>query len=215
MNIVTRTRAAGLLLSASSAASAAVITLDFEGVGNYGEVGNFYNGGGGTNYGIEFSPGSLGIVDSDAGGGGNFGNEPSPDTVLFFLNASSAILNYAAGFTTGFSFFYSSVDFGGSVHVYDGLNATGNLLASLVLDPLGYGSGDPTGDYSNWKAIGVLFAGTAKSIDFGGTANYVAFDDVTLGSATPGPSPVPLPAGLPLLAGAIGLAGMLHRRKRA
>jgi len=106
-------------------AQAAIIVLDFEGIGNLPsgvQVLEFYNGGtdqlgnSGTNYGISFGAASLGIIDSDAGGGGNFANEPSPSTVLFFLTGS-AILNVAAGFDTGFSFFYTSPVVTGTVTV--------------------------------------------------------------------------------------------------
>ena len=205
--------ATAVMVVSATASQAAVVSLDFEGVGDLAEVGNFYNGGAGTNYGIDFSQGSLGLVDEDAGGSGNIGNEPSPDTVLFFLNTNSAIMNVAAGFTTGFSFFYASVNFVGSVNVFDGLNGTGTLLATLVLPITGFGSGDPTGDFSNWAAIGVLFAGTARSVDFGGTANQIVYDDVTFGTNVPGPSPIPVPASLPLLAAALGAFGLLRRRK--
>jgi len=84
-------------------ANAAIITLDFEGVGNLNPVGNFYSG-----LGVVFSPATLAVVDFDAGGTGNIANEPSPDTVMFFLDANNAILDFAAGFMTGFSFFYTS-----------------------------------------------------------------------------------------------------------
>ena len=196
------------------AASADTIILDFEGIGNLGSVGDFYNGGGGTDYNIEFSDTSLAIIDSDAGGSGNFGNEPSPDTVLFFQSGGAATMNVLDGFSTGFSFFYSSVNFGGFVNVWSGLNSTGDLLATLTLDALGFGPGDPSGSFSNWESIGVLFTGTAYSVDFGGSADQIAFDNVTLGSNTPGVPPVPVPASLPLLLAGLGGLGLLARRKR-
>ena len=198
---------------AATSASAAVVTLDFEGIGNFSPVGNFYNGGAGTNYGIQFSPTTLALVDSDAGGNGNIANEPSSNTVMFFLDASNAILDVAAGFDTGFSFFYSSSTTA-SVNVYDGLGATGNLLASLVLAAQFSEncSGDPNGAFCNFSPIGVLFGGIAKSIDFGGTANQIAFDNITLGSAAPGISPVPLPAAAWLFGSALlGFAGFKRR----
>jgi hypothetical protein len=210
-NLFAATFALGLSVSA---ASASTIVLDFEGLGNLEVVGNFYNGGGGTDYNIEFTPGSFALIDADAGGGGNFGNEPSPDTVLYFLDTGAATMNVLDGFTTGFSFFYTSVDLGGFVNVWSGLDSTGTLLATLTLDALGAGPGDPNGTFSNWEAIGVLFSGTAYSVDFGGTANYIAFDNVTLGSNTPGGSPVPVPASLPLLLAGLGGLGLLARRKR-
>ena len=186
--------AIGLLFSMS--ASAGIVQLDFEGVGNYNAVGNFYNGGAGTNYGINFSGPTLGLVDADNGGSGNFANEPSSNTIIFFLDAQNAILNYAAGFDTGFSFFYTSST-AASVNVYDGLNATGNLLGTLALAAqyTQNCSGDPTGQFCHFDPIGVLFAGVAKSIDFGGTANQTGFDNITFGTNNPSPiNSVPLPA---------------------
>lgn len=207
--------ATGMLAATSASAFASVVTLDFEGVRNFKPVGNFYNGGAGTNYGIQFSPATLAAVDADAGGGGNFANEPSPNTVMFFLDSNNAILDVAAGFDTGFSFFYSSAKTA-SVNVYDGLGATGNLLATinLVAQYSQNCSGDPTGDYCNFSPIGVMFDGIAKSIDFGGTANFIAFDDITLGSETPGSvSAVPLPAAAWLFGSALlGFAGFSKRR---
>jgi hypothetical protein len=209
----------GSMMSAPAAAS--VITLDFEGLGNLAPVEDFYNGGGGTNFGVSFSSNALAIVDQDAGGTGNFGNEPTPETVLFFLTGPAATLNYAAGFTTGFSFFYSAINNPGSISVYDGLDATGNVLATLFLPTTPQGSGDPSGDFNVFVPIGVNFSGTARSIDFGGTVNQIGFDNITFGSATPGdeggssdPSVIPLPAaGWMLLAGIGGLAALRRRQK--
>jgi len=171
-----------------------VIVLDFEGLGTSDAINDFYNGGtsaqgySGTNYGVQFGV-ALGIIDSDAGGTGNFANEPSPETIMFFLDANQAFMNVPAGFTTGFSFYYSANASDTYVEVYDGLNGTGNLVGSANL-PLNYNSnnctGDPNGQYCNWDIISVPFTGTAMSVVFGGTANYVGFDDVTFGSTTPG-----------------------------
>jgi hypothetical protein len=208
-------------LAMASSASASVITLTFEGVGNLASVDDFYNGGtdslgnSGTNYGISFSNTSLGIVDSDAGGSGNIANEPSASTVLFFLSGGAATMNVAAGFQTGFSFFYSS-NGAAFVRVYDGLNGTGNILAQLDLASQFNNNcgGDPNGDYCNWSPIGVLFSGTAYSVDFGGTADRVAFDNVTFGSDRPGGSVVPEPATWAMLITGFGLVGATMRRRR-
>lgn len=203
---------AGLCLPLYTMASP--IVLDFEGLPNLSAVGNYYNGGAGTNYGVEFSGDTLAAIDQDAGGDGNFANEPSPSTIMFFLDSNNAILNLAAGFDTGFSFFYSSST-EASVNVYDGVNATGNLLASIILSAQAFEgcAGDPTGDFCNWSAVGVDFAGIAKSIDFSGTANYTGFDNITFGSATPSTVPVPAAAWL-FASGLAGLVG-LSKRKQA
>lgn len=167
-------------------AEAAVIVLDFEGIGDLNPVGDFYNTAP-RDFGITFSPNALASVDLDAGGTGNFGGEPSPDTTLFFLDGDAATLNTPNGFTTGFSFFYSAIGNPGFVNVYDGLNATGNLLASIELPLTPFaGAPDPTGEYSPLVPIGVSFSDTARSVDFGGTINQIGFDNITFGSAVPG-----------------------------
>ncbi len=205
------------LAFAASYSYADPVVLTFEGIANNTAVGNFYNGGAGTNYGVSFSPDTLALIDQDKfapGGGdaGNFANEPSPDTIMFFLNSNNAILNYSAGFVNGFSFFYSSASLG-SVTVWDGLNGTGRLLGTLSLSIQNTLNcvGDPTGEFCNWTSLGVTFSGTARSVNFGGAADQTGFDDITFGSEFAGgrPKPVPLPATMPLLA--IGLLAL--RRK--
>lgn len=204
----------GFISLVSASATAGPITLTFEGVGNEAAVNDFYNGGtdsagnSGTNYGVSFSKTSLAVIDADAGGTGNIANEPSPNTALFFLDSNSATLNYAAGFTTGFSFFYtSSTD--ATVNVWSDLNATGILLGQITVSAqFNDGcTGDPSGGYCNWTAAGVSFAGVAKSIDFGGTANETAYDNITFGSDKPGDPGVPEPASWALMLAGFGMVG--------
>jgi PEP-CTERM motif len=182
--------------------------LTFEGIPNQTPVGTFYA----PNY--VFSPATLALVDSDAGGTGSFANEPSPNTIMFFLNANNAVLNATNGFTTGFSFFYSSST-AATINVYDAPNATGNILASLNLAAQGFNNcvGDPTGRFCNWTPIGVNFAGTAFSIGFGGTANQTGFDNITFGSATPGTGDLPEPATWAMMIVGFGAVGSALRRR--
>lgn len=214
MNLVKNAVAALAVFGATTSAQA-ITVLTFEGIADSTAVGNYYNGGAGGNLGIAFSGNTLALIDQDAGGKGNFANEPSSKTAMFFLTGSSAILNVAAGFDTGFSFFYSS-SLAASVSVWSGVNATGTLLGTLNLDSQYTANnckGDPTGQYCNWSAIGVSFAGLARSIDFAGTANMVAFDDITFGSATAGggASPVPVPATAALVGA--GMFALLRGKK--
>lgn len=211
--------ATSVLMTASAVASADVIVLDFEGVGDQANINDFYNGGtdsqgnSGVDHGIAFGTNTLGLIDQDAGGTGNFANEPSSDTVMFFLTGT-AVLNYAPGFETGFSFFYTSST-AASVFVYDGLDATGNLLATLNLSAQHTDNcaGDPSGTFCNWTAVGAGFAGTAMSIDFGGTVNQTGYDDITFGAVDPGePDPVGVNAPASALLTMLGL-GFLARRR--
>ncbi len=202
---------AAILAAAAGGANATVVQLTFEGVGDLQAVGNFYNGGAGGALGVSFSGPTLGLVDADAGGHGNFANEPTSDTIMFFLDENSSRMTVAGGFTTGFSFYYSSFDQAGSVSVYDGPDGTGNLLASIALAGLGSaGNGDPTGFFDTWAAVGVLFNGTAQSVVFAGAANYIGFDNITFGSDNPNTVPVPA-AGLMTCAGLM-LVGSRRRR---
>lgn len=206
-----------VLLSACFSVAAAPIVIDFEGAGNTASLLDFYNGGfdsqgnSGTNLGINFASNALSVIQAAQGGSGNFLNNPSGKTVMFFLTGS-AVLNYNAGFTSGFSFFYSSST-AAMINVWDGLNASGNLLGSLNLTAQ-YNEGGCAGGYCNWTAAGLNFLGTARSIDFGGGVNAIGYDDITFGSSTPGnPNPVPVPATLGLFA--LALAGLGLRRKLA
>ncbi|MDX2147065.1 MAG: PEP-CTERM sorting domain-containing protein [Planctomycetota bacterium] len=192
---------------ASTAFAGGVITLDFEGIGNLNAIGNYYDGGAGGNLGVQFVGNTLAIVDSDAGGSGNFANEITPSTIMFFLTGNATIMNVPAGFINAFSLYYTSISATGSYAIYDGLNGTGNLLASDTLAPLGTtgGGGDPTGAFNRWALRGTGFNGVAKSVVFGGVADQIGFDNVVFGD-------IPAPGAAALaLAGLVGAA----RRRRA
>jgi len=83
----------GFMLAASLVAGnsyAAKVVLNFEGIGNFAAVNDFYNfgvdseGNTGTDYGISFSNSAFGIIDTDLGNPGTnsgyFANGPSPHT---------------------------------------------------------------------------------------------------------------------------------------
>jgi hypothetical protein len=194
--------AAGLTFGITTASASVVLT--FEGLGDQTAIGNYYNGGAGGNLGISFGPDSLAIISAADGGTGNFTNSPSGDTIAFFLSGPGDVMDVAAGFTTGFSFFYAGA-FDGSVDVYSGLDGTGTLLASLTLPAT-------PNPYTVWVPVGVSFAGTAESVVFGGSANYIGFDNITLGASTPGGVPEPLTLSL-FGAGLAGLGALRRRRK--
>ncbi len=216
-----------------ASAQAGVIVLDFEGVNatypnsptGYTTVGDFYNGGTsgdgttGTNYGISFGANALSLclntfgvscTNSNTSRGG-LGDPNSQLGSLFFLSGSATTMNVAAGFDTGFSFFYTAINQGGSVQVFDDLDGTGNLLATLNLTTTTSSCApEYNAGFCPFVAAGVSFVGTAKSVNWGGVANQVVFDDVTFGSSTPGETPVP---GTLALVG-LGLAGLTRMRRR-
>lgn len=204
--------ASGLLslgfLSSGQAQAATVLT--FEGISNLSPVGNFYA----PDY--IFSPSALALVDSDAGGSGNFANEPSANTIMFFSDANNAILNVTNGFSTGFSFFYTSSS-AATVNVWSGLNATGSILGSINLAAQSSSgcSGDPSGGFCNFTNAGVAFAGNAFSIDFGGAAGGTGYDNITFGSDVAGAVPEPSTWAMMLVGfGAVGGALRSSKRKR-
>jgi hypothetical protein len=187
---------------------AGVVTLTFEGLQDQESIDNYYNGGfggsgsgPGPNYGIVFTSDSLALISSADGGSGNFSNNPSGDTIMFFL-AGADTMDVAAGFNTGFSFFYSAAE-AGSVSVYSGLDGTGTLLQTLALPVT-------PSPYTVWDPVGVTFAGTAESVVWNGSANYIGFDDVTLGSSTPG---VPEPTSVLLFGTIMALVAIPVRKK--
>jgi hypothetical protein len=212
-----------LAVALSATASAGTVVLTFEGLQNNEEVLNYFDGGTGsdgsgpgTNYGITFGSDSLALIQDSAGGTGNFEGNPSGNASLYFLSGPGDIMNVPAGFTTGFSFYYSAINDPGTVTVWSGLNGTGTLLQTIDLPvtPTGYPTApctDASEDYCPFVPIGITFTGTAESVDFSGTANEIGFDEITLGSATAGGS-VPEPRTVVLLGA--GLAPLAVVRSR-
>jgi hypothetical protein len=144
---------------------------------------------------------------------------------MYFLSGT-AIMNVAAGFSGGFSFFYTTT-VPATVRVYDGLNATGNVLATINLAANTPANNCQSGSviFCNWSPGGQSFNGIARSIDFGGTVNQVGYDNITVGSGTPvGQTPVPTVAAnvptlnewaLIALAMLAAIAGAIALRRRS
>jgi hypothetical protein len=221
-----------LFFAAQLATASTVLTFDELGIipSSIGEepILNYYNGGfagngtascgfkvcgPGPNYGVKFQSNALVLTSEDLGGAGNFTKEPSSPNVLFFLTGTGDVMNVASGITKGFSFFYSgnSAIGNGSVDIYSGLDGTGTLLASFVVNASLTPLCTSRPNYCVWKPDGVAFSGTAKSVIFGGKANFIGWDNITLGSATP-IGTIPEPASV-VLVGTI-LAGLATKLRR-
>lgn len=192
-----------------SAVSAAPVTVTFEGLGNNSPVGNYYNGGGGTNYGISFDNQAQALVGSVSG---NFSGEPGPgDTIMTWSPGSTTVVTMAAGWTGSFSFYYAGLsDLAVSV-----LDAAGSSIGSSgALAGVG-GTGCTGNDVlCTWKQYTINFAGTATSVSFTGLAAEIAVDNLTFGSVNNGGN-VPEPGTLALTALALGLAAVGARRRSA
>jgi hypothetical protein len=198
----------------------AFVLLDYEGIGDFANINNFYNGGtdslgnSGINYGVTFSQAALGLVDSDAAGGsGNFANEPSPNTIMFFLDASP-YMNYTSGFTQ-FSTFYTTDTAGAFLEFFTGTNGTGTSLGTLSLAINNPGtppcSGDPSGFYCNFTSASIILSGVAQSVAFQGNANAIGYDNTIF---NPQLAPNSVPGPLPILgvAAAFGFSRKLRKR---
>jgi hypothetical protein len=218
--------AAAIALSAAvdaGSAKAAFVNLNYEGIGSGAAIQNFYNGGtdstsvnSGTNYGVTFSNAALGLIDLDAGGSGNFANEPSPNTIMYFLDAQP-YMNYVAGFTQ-FSTYYSTDLPGAMLDFYTGPNGTGTKLGSSLSLPFNRpGSpactGDPNGfPYCNWDLASIVLSGSAQSVLFVGSANRVGYDNTQFNpQEDPDKAAVPGPLPLVGVAAAFGYSRKLKR----
>jgi hypothetical protein len=224
---------AGLAVLAAGSAHAAVISLDFENITPYPSenstfIENFYNGGtssigtSGTNYGIEFSSNALSLclnTGTDVCSNGSHGGLGVPGSergALFFLDGAQAVMNSVAGFDTGFAVNYAAPVNTGAITIWSGLNGTGSVLGTLSLGLTQSSCGDTNAQYCPFVSVGLNFSGEAHSVTFAGVANYIAFDDVTFGSATTPPvTPVPEPETYLLMLAGVGLTGFMARRRKA
>lgn len=212
MKLLKSLATAGLLAAAASPSFAA-ITLNFEGVESFASVAQFYNGGtdstglhSGANYGVSFGLDALALDSTDSTLG--ISHVPGPGATVMTAVGSDALMNVAAGFTSRIQFYYSSAATAlDAVKVYSGLNGTGTLLASISL------SGNATNgcsdsSFCHWEQTSLMFAGTAKSVDFGGYAGTVGYDNITL-------APVPEPSTYALMFAGIAAVGFVTLRRKS
>ncbi len=230
---------AGAVLAASAATANAVVVLDFEGIGatypfmNTVEILDFYNGGtsaagtSGVNHGVSFDNASalcLNTATDSCSNTSHGGLAPASATGAMILTQDGeAVLDFAAGFDTALSFLYTQpydVGFPSAVYVYEGLGGSGNLLGFLDLDLTASACApEYSATFCPFEVASLGFSGIARSVVFEGTANWMVFDNVTLGSATPGNGGsvapgIPEPTTWAMLLMGFGLVGMTARRRR-
>jgi hypothetical protein len=232
MNAQAKILALAFMLTTAGSAFADPVVLNFEGINStypsgFAFINTFYDGGTssdgttGTNYGITFSSNAQAICLNTPGvscsntSRGGLGDPTSQEGALFFLSGSNTFMDDPAGFTTGFSLFYTAFSDAGSLSVFSGLDGTGTLLATLAL-PVTPSTCNSTygAQFCPFDPVGVAFSGTAESISFAGVENQIVFDDVTFGSVTPGQqSAVPEPSTFVMVLTAAGAGlGQLRRR---
>jgi hypothetical protein len=207
-------------------------------------VSDFYDGGSsksvadgtpavgnGPAWGVVFNDVAQADTSIAKGGIGNFGPRWEEGTAQIPANEltdlgdgamfleGDIVLNLAPGFSNGFSFWYTNRQAGsGSVSVFSGLNGTGQVLGTFVLD-VTTACALPDNSSCYWRVGAVELAGSerARSVVFSGRFEDTLFDNVTFGSTTPttgviGTPPIPEPGAAMLLA--LGLAGLALRARR-
>ncbi|MEG3909762.1 Calx-beta domain-containing protein, partial [Microcoleus sp. w2-18aC6] len=136
--------------------------------------------------GFDLSANALAIVSAQQGGSGNF-IDPliNPGQVargITYNEGQSIIINVANGFDQQFSFRYASPFAEHQVTIYEGVNGTGNVLASVPL-PRTTDSNLTPGAYileSN-PSSNLLFQGIGKSVILGNQPNKLVIGDITFG----------------------------------
>ncbi len=123
----------------------------------------------------------------------------------------SLTINFADGFSTGSSLFYSALKgtvF--SIEVFDGLNGTGHGTAVGGLTTSQCGMSGVS--FCDWTKLDLQFVGTAYSIVLKGSDESVMLDDLKLIQANG--NPLPEPGGVALAFGGLTALAMARRSRK-
>ncbi len=184
-----------LLLIEAGRAEAGTV-LSFEGLQNFEQVANFYDGGTGSlgtgpgpSDGVTFTSHALAYIPGlQTGAVTPFPLDPSPPTVLLLFDPGNPFsagfptamaMNSSGGFTTSLGFYYIAIGRAASAEIWSGPNGTGTMLASLSLaiTPAAFATSPEI----------VPFSGTAHSVVFTGGNDQLAVDNIFF-TAVPEPS---------------------------
>jgi hypothetical protein len=213
MNLRTGLLLAAVLVSHAGGAAGGT-TLTFEGLKNFEQVENYYNGGMGSrgsgpgpSYGVTFSRDALAYIPGEFHGKVTpYPGDPSPPTVLLLGDLSrrvpegyplSMTMNVSGGFVGALTFYDIAIVRTATVTIWSGLDGTGTELATLNL---------PLVPVSNEAFAGpetMSFSGTAHSVVFSGGNDQLALDNISFQS-------VPEPASWLLVA--LGIGGVFFVR---
>jgi len=219
------------LTAALQPAFAGVVSLNFEDVtvasdpDGFGmiQLGDRYK-----NEGVRFTGAAWGVTSVVCGGFSLFETHDNGCSALMLVGdprdgkietGKSFTLNFADGFVSGSSFFYSALPLAGvSITVFDELDGKGKgtTIAGVSEKECTDGSG---ARFCNWTALTLDFAGVAKSmvISQGDRALDETFmlDDLKLVQAASSPTGLPEPASLVLAVSALGALGWARKRANA
>ncbi len=213
MNLRTCLLLAAVLVSHAGGAAGGT-TLTFEGLKNYEEVENYYNGGKGSRgsgpgpkYGVTFSSHALAYIPGEFHGKVTpYPGDPSPPTVLLLGDLGnrfgpgqpiSMTMDVKGGFVGALTFYDIAIVRKATATIWSGLDGTGKELATLNLPLVAAGNEAFSG------LMTMSFKGTAQSVVFSGGNDELALDNITFQS-------VPEPASWLLVA--LGIGGVFFVR---
>ena len=126
---------------------------------------------------------ALGIVSFDQGGSGNFTDslvDPGQGRAVTYAQGGSIIMNVPDVFSGQLSFRYASPFVSHQVVVYDSPNATGNILANVILDRTPDSLTNPGAYVLTVQEQQINFNGFAQSVSFGSVPDKLIIDDIKL-----------------------------------
>lgn len=157
-------------------------------LGNIGDLQTVANNPLVLESGVNFSTNALGIISVQQGGSGNFidplTNPGQLAQAITYDQGQAIIIDVIDGFDDKFSFRYASPFVNHQVTIYDGVNGTGNILATAQL-PRTPDSNLTPGAYilENNPASNLFFEGIAKSVVLGSQPNKLLINNITFGES--------------------------------